>query len=97
MKMRGIYYLNEPTSVDADLFQIRIMTDPDEGEKGGHEYALDVTTIAYIQQWMKENKKEYFYTGRIPHLILPKLDDQTIIRAVKELLPIIDEIASRTE
>ncbi len=94
MKLRGIYYLSDPKDVENDYIDVRILTNLEDNELGGSEYTMQATTPKYIAQAMKE--KGCFYSN-LPLLVVKCLEDEIIIKTIKELLPNIDKIAFRIE
>ncbi len=98
MKIRDIYYIDEPKNLEADSFEVRVLTEPDPGDQGGYEYAFEVTTIKFITGRIAEKNKTYFCGGNTaPLLIVASLDDKTIQQAIEDLLPNIDKMALRIE
>lgn len=70
MKIRNIYYIDEPKNLESDSFEVRVLTEPAVEEKGGHEYAFEVTTIKYVSDWMGKNRKPYFCGGYTAPLLI---------------------------
>jgi hypothetical protein len=97
VKIRNVYYLNEPSDIESDVINIRVLTTPDSGEKGGFEYSLEVTTIKFITEWMTQNKKDYYCSAGQPLLVVKRLDDKTILKAIDDILPRIGDFAHLVE
>ena len=97
MKIKSIYYFSEPKNLDSDVIHVRILTEPEKGEGGGYEYALEATTMRFIDEWMKKHKPSYYVSSIVPILVVQRLDDETIRQAIENILPNIDNIASRVE
>ncbi|MFH0888419.1 MAG: hypothetical protein V1871_04355 [Planctomycetota bacterium] len=97
MKLKSVYYYDEPKDLELDCFEVRVLTEPESDEKGGYDYALKVTTIKFIQDYMTRKGMSYFCAGKVPLLIVQRLDNDTVISAIKYLLPEIDEFGLRIE
>ena len=98
MKLKNVYYLEQPKDIECDSIHLGILTEPGKNEKGGYEYAIEITTLNYIQKWLEENENKFYYnSAKEPIFIVKRLDDETIDSIIDEILPKIDEIALRIE
>lgn len=97
MKLKDIYFINNPDDEINDSISIRILTEPDPGENTGYEYALQATTLEFIRNFMETKDRMSFCGYGEPVLIVRRLNDEFIHKAVEEILPHIDKMAKRIE
>ncbi len=97
MKIREVYYLNDPEDLESDWFEMCVGVDPTSPNEIGGEFSFSVTTTKFIDEWMRKNDKKYYCDGHIPLLIVTRLDDETVLQALQEILPQIEELGCRTE
>lgn len=97
MKLRGSYFLEEPSDVKNDSVSLTLLTEPSKGESGGYEYVLHLATMEFIRDFMEKTNKSFYAGFNEPLMIIRSLDPETIDLVINEILPQIDKIARRIE
>ena len=95
MKIRAVYYLNEPEDLECDIFEVRVELVQEDDISKEEEYAFTATTLKFLQKQMSSSKKSYFRGLNSPLIVFSKLDDTTILNAINDFLPEIKNVAKK--
>lgn len=94
MRIGDIVYISEPQNIEKDVIFVEVRLEPETVDEKETCYGFTATTLEFAKQWMADNKKPYFCTNT-PFIIFSKLDDDTILPVIEELLPRINDITKK--